>query len=132
MKVGWRIGRDAFCRDVCAFSRVRSDGAPTCRQKASARMMRHPCELTEIAFSTLRGSRQRTKMVLQPSLPAVSLHEIADPTKQGSAPSHDSVDSRRRFVSDPENTGAPHRPITPITIAAGSTFGPLEDCPPEE
>ena len=50
---GWRISRDAFCRDVCAYSRARSNGAHTCRQNTSARM-RHPCKLTEITPSTLR------------------------------------------------------------------------------
>jgi hypothetical protein len=53
MKIGWRIRRDAFCRDVCAHWLVRSNTAHTCRQKTSARM-RHPCNLTEIGFSTLR------------------------------------------------------------------------------
>ena len=52
MKIGWSIRRDALRRDVCARSPVCSNGAHTCRQKAPARL-RHPCQLTEIAFSTL-------------------------------------------------------------------------------
>jgi len=58
MKIGWRIRRDAFCRDECAHSRVRSNRAHTCRQKMSARM-RHPCNWTEIVFCTRRLFRAR-------------------------------------------------------------------------
>jgi len=58
MKIGWRIHCAAFCRDVCAHSRMRSNGAHTCRQKTPARM-RHPCELTEITFSNLRRPLER-------------------------------------------------------------------------
>ena len=45
---GWRISRDAFCRDVCAHSAK----AHTCRQQTPARM-RHPREIEPNAKAQL-------------------------------------------------------------------------------
>ena len=100
MKIGWRIRRDALCRDVCAHSQVRSNGTHTCRQKTPARM-RHPGKLTETAFSTLRGSRQRT---------VICIGRRPQEFRQAKSPSPQARDLLRRPTSLPSRDRRVEKP----------------------